>query len=106
MNAHPNAPKKLIAALKQAGSERKYAKEKNINISYVSQLLKHGIEPTDRTANGRDIRVKLFLPKRKPKPRIAKERPVAASQEWWERVAKQGVRVMVKLMKKSVLRQS
>ena len=35
-----------------------------------------------------------------------KKLPVAPSQEWWERVAKQGVRVMVKLMKKSVLRQS
>lgn len=98
--------RRLIKALEEAGSERALSRKLDLNISYVSQLLKDGTEPTDKTEKGRAARVKLFLPRKKPKPRIVKERPAAPSQEWWERVAKQGVRVMVKLMKESVLRQS
>lgn len=98
--------RRLIKALEEAGSERALSRKLDLNISYVSRLLSKGKEPTDKTEKGQEARVKLFLPKHKPKPRILKAQPVAPSQEWWERVAKQGVRVMVKLMKESVLRQS
>lgn len=64
----PNIPKNLISAIDEIGSQRKFAKKVKINDSYVNRLLKHGIEPTDKTERGRVIRVKLFLPKRKFKP--------------------------------------
>ncbi len=69
---HSSAPRRLIKAVQAAGSERKFSKARGVNILYVSQLLRKGIEPTDKTEKGRQMRVKLFLPARKkhpPKPR-------------------------------------
>jgi hypothetical protein len=71
-NIHPNAPKRLVSAECKAGSERKFASELDIDHHYVSQLLHRGIEPSDQTENGRDIRVKLFLPVKKRKAREPK----------------------------------
>ncbi len=62
------AKKRLTAAVEKAGSERAFARQRDVNILFVSQLLRKGIEPTDKTEKGREIRVKLFLTKRKPKP--------------------------------------
>ena len=64
---HPNAPIRLIAAVHHAGGVRKFANQCGINHSYVSQLLHHGIEPGNP-----DIRVKLFLPRKKHKKREQK----------------------------------
>lgn len=62
------APPRLLKALAAAGSERALSRVLGVNILYVSQLLRRGIEPTDQTEKGREVRVKLFLPKRKRKP--------------------------------------
>lgn len=64
---HPNAPTRLIDAVNRAGGVRKFASQIGINHSYVSQLLHHGIEPGNE-----DIRVKLFLPRKKRKKREMK----------------------------------
>src|SRR3990172_8727856 len=64
---HEDAPKRLIAAVQKAGSERKFARECGINQSYVSQLLHRGIEPGNP-----EIRVKLFLPAKRIKHREQK----------------------------------
>jgi hypothetical protein len=61
----PNVPRKLIKAIEQIGSQRKFAKKLNINDSYVNRLMKHGTEPTDNTEYGKEIRVKLFLPRKR-----------------------------------------
>jgi len=68
-NDSPNIPKRLLRALKKAGSWRRFAESKNVNISYLSNLLRLGIEPTDRTEIGQAVRVKLFLPRTKRKQR-------------------------------------
>jgi hypothetical protein len=55
---HSNAPRRLVLAwLKLGRSDRKLAKEIDVNHFYVSQLLWRGIEPGKA-----EIRVKLFLP--------------------------------------------
>lgn len=94
---HPNTPKKLITALTRVGSERKYAKAESINISYVSQLTRHGIEPTDKTANGRAIRMKLFLPCRKRKPSTKPPVPT------WVRDIRKRIATMAKDTRRDVL---
>ena len=71
-NIHANAPRRLVKAVIKAGSERMVAKQCEIDHHYVSQLLHAGIEPTDQTERGRDIRVLLFLPRRKRKAREVK----------------------------------
>jgi hypothetical protein len=65
---HPNAPRRLIHAWRQFGSDRKLAAHLEINQHYVSELLWRGHEPSNE-----EIRTKLFLPrrprtKREPKP--------------------------------------
>jgi len=77
VNAHRNdctktAPKRLLAALEDAGSERELSRRLGVNILYISQFLRKGVEPTDQTEKGRETRAKLFLPKRKRKPRVPK----------------------------------
>lgn len=82
-NIHANAPRRLITAVRRAGSERKFALACGINQSYVSQLLHRGIEPGNP-----DIREKLFLPRRKRTHRA--EKP----EEW------QGQKRVVKLIRR------
>lgn len=82
-NVHPAAPRRLVLAVQRAGSERKFANEHGINQSYVSQLLHRGIEPGNA-----EIRVMLFLPRRKRKAREVKP------EEW------QGQRHVTKLIRK------
>ena len=66
-NDFPNIPQKLIRAVQKAGSERRFARMRNVNISYLSNLLRRGEEPTDRTEKGQEVRVRLFLPRKKQK---------------------------------------
>lgn len=61
---HSNVNEKLITALHEAGdSARELARRRGVNILYVLQLLKDGIEPTDKTESGRRVREKLFMPR-------------------------------------------
>lgn len=80
-NIHPATPKRLVSEFHKAGwNERELARRRGVNILYVSQLIRHGIEPTDRTVKGQETRAKLYLPRLKPKPR--KERkPRTQKQE-------------------------
>jgi len=65
---HSNAPRRLVAAWRRVGcSDRKLATLLKVNHSYVSQLLWRGIEPGNP-----EIRVKLFLPRKKRVPREPK----------------------------------
>jgi len=65
---HPNAPRRLVSIWRRLGcSDRKLAKEIDVNHFYVSQLLWRGIEPGKA-----EIRVKLFLPARQIKHREQK----------------------------------
>ena len=96
-----NAPRRLIEALQEAGGVRKLSRRLGVNIFYISQLLHKGIEPTDQTEKGRETRAKLFLPKRKPKPKIS--RP----EEWpGQKQVKKAIRRMVKQTNKDVLRRT
>jgi hypothetical protein len=63
------AKRKLSTAIAKDGSARKFARRVDVNILYVTQFLKDGVEPTDQTEKGRAARVKIFLPKWKPRPR-------------------------------------
>jgi hypothetical protein len=94
---HKAAPKRLIKALEQAGSERKLSRILGVNILYVSQLLRSGIEPTDKTEKGRETRVKLYLTKRKKQIRVAKP------EEWCgQKQVKKAIRGMVKATKNAL----
>ena len=53
------------------------ADARGVNHFYVSQLVRRGIEPDDKTENQQEVRVKLFLRRKKPKPR----KPVVWKQE-------------------------
>ena len=55
----PNVPKRLVRLLKRLGSLRAVAKEREINIFYVSRLFGAGVEPADP-----ELREKLFLPRK------------------------------------------
>jgi len=85
VNAHRNdfpecTPKRLIKALCDAGSERELSRRLGVNILYVSQLLRKGIEPTDQTEKGRETRAKMFLPKRKRKMTARKPQAALSKQ--------------------------
>lgn len=65
---HPNTPKMLIREFKRCKNKYHILAEKlEINVSYVYNLIKMGIGPTDRTSKGRNIRLKLHLSKYKKK---------------------------------------
>jgi len=64
---HPNAPPKLIKLLRKCGSFHKLADQIEVNVRWVHGLITKGSEPTDRTELGREIRKRLFLPRRKRK---------------------------------------
>jgi hypothetical protein len=54
---HVNAPNRLKTAFKKAGSFSRLARTLELNVRYVHDLLKHGIEPVNP-----EIRLKLYLP--------------------------------------------
>lgn len=83
-NIHKNAPRRLVSLwLKLGCSDRRVAKEREINHYYVSQLLWRGIEP-----NKKELRKKLFLPLKPLKPRGSDTRPE------WLKIIQKGIRVM------------
>lgn len=70
---HPNAPRRLVSLWRKLNcSDRQVAKAREVHQHYVSQLVRYGIEPTDKTITGQRVRVQLFLPRIKPKPRTPK----------------------------------
>lgn len=102
-NIHPAAPKRLVSEFHKAGwNERELARRRKVNIKYVSDLIRRGIEPTDRTVKGQEARTALFLPRLKQKPRVKKEKPIVLSPEWWDRVRKHAVRAMAKRTRKGL----
>ena len=90
---HPNAPPKLIKKLRSLGSFHKLADEIGVNVRWVHGLITAGIEPTDRTEHGRDIRARLFLRRRKRKAR--QRRPQSQVQK--------AIRAMVRETSEAVL---
>jgi len=67
----PAAPRRLVAAYHQAAwNQRELARRLQVNQGDISRLICRGIEPTDRTTHGQEIRVKLFLPRLKPRPKV------------------------------------
>jgi hypothetical protein len=68
MKIHPNAPPRLVKKFHNSGSFHKLADEIEVNVKWIHGLITQGIEPTDRTEKGRDIRARLYLPRRKRKP--------------------------------------
>jgi|SRR5919108_607375 hypothetical protein len=103
-NIHPATPRRLVSELHKAGwKERELARRRGVNIKYVSDLIRRGIEPTDRTIKGQEARVALFLPRLKRKPRIVKEKPSQLSPEWWDELRKRAVQVMRRNTKRAVL---
>lgn len=83
---HSNTPPKLVKQLHKCGSFHKLADEIEVNVKYVHELITKGIEPTDRTELGREIRAKLFLTKyrRKGKPRRPRQ-PRPEHLRWWHK---------------------
>lgn len=107
INAHrndfpENVPTRLIRALRQAGSERKLSRLIGVNILYVSQLLRDGKEPTDQTENGQAVRVALFLPKMKRKPRVKAVHPDQLTPEWWNVLRKKAVNQLARATRKAL----
>ena len=102
---HPATPRRLVTALHKVGwNERALARARGVNILYVSQLIRHGIEPTDRTVKGQEARVKLSLPRLKPKPKLPPQpKPAPLTSEWWDGLRKNAVRAMTRQTRKRVL---
>jgi len=89
---HPATPPRLVKAFKRAGSYHKLAEalsdEKfTMNVRYPYELIHKGIEPTDRTVLGREIRHRLYLKRYKPKPRRPKP-PAPKHLIWWNNIGK------------------
>lgn len=87
---HENVPKQLVKKLQEVGSLRALARVRDVNYFYVSQLVQHGKEPTDKTRKGRQARKALFLPAWK-RAEVRKQ----MEPEWLKRT-KKAVREMVK----------
>jgi hypothetical protein len=80
-------PPKLQEQFKQAGSYHKLADKLEINVSYVYNLLKKGIEPPDTTLRLRKIRRALHLPSHKRRPGKHKQQ-APDHMLWWHRLGK------------------
>ena len=83
----PGIPPKLLEQFEQAGSYHKLANKLEINVSYVYNLLKKGIEPPDTTPRLRNIRRALHLPSHKRRPRRHKQ-PAPEHMKWWRSLGK------------------
>ena len=95
---HPATPSKLKTEFRRA--RYKYhvlAKAIGINVKYIHDLIHYGKEPTDQSEKGRNIRVKLFLPK---KSRKAQERTRQYTEppeeiKWWRSLKKDARRAYI-----------
>ena len=85
----PGIPPKLLQDFERAGSYHKLAKELEINVSYVYNFLRKGIEPPDTTPRLRKIRRAMHLPSYKRKPGRRKQ-PTPDHMKWWRRLGKGG----------------
>jgi hypothetical protein len=83
MTIHPNTPPRLAAKYKKAGSFHALAEQIKVNVSYVYDLIKDGIEPNDTTPKLREVRKRLFLKARK-KARAARQ-SLPEHRRWWNR---------------------
>lgn len=92
---HPNAPARLVKRFYKAGSFHKLADELKVNVRWVYELLTNGSEPTDRTAKGRDIRKRLYLPARKRRPRTEPQ-PRPDHLKWWQQLGAQARDLLIK----------
>lgn len=88
---HPATPKRLQRAYHKAKGKdgkgwnmRALADRLEVNIKYISELIKKGIEP-----NNPKVRVKLFLRKsaRKSSKRLppVPPKPLSPSEKWWRK---------------------
>lgn len=82
-----NIPPKLQKDFENAGGYHSLAKKLDINVSYVYNFLKKGIEPYDTTPKGRRIRRAMHLSSYKPRPGRRKQ-PAADHMKWWRRLGK------------------
>ena len=89
---HPNAPPKLVKKLYKCGSFHKLADEIGVNVAHIHRLITAGIEPTDRTEHGREIRQRLSLPRYKRRQRARRK----------ETKNQKAIRQMVKATKEAI----
>lgn len=82
---HPNAPPRLVKAYRKAGSFHKLADEIEVNPKYVHELITKGKEPPDTTERGREIRHRLFLPRRKRRGQRKPRQPRPEHMRWWSK---------------------
>jgi hypothetical protein len=93
---HPSTPKRLRAAFHKAKNRRGegykldvLAKNLKVNIYYLYKLIKKGEEPNDSTEKLRDVRARMFLPRRKHKPAQPKNKmPLPEQIQWWRKLPK------------------
>lgn len=94
---HPNTPPRLRAAFRRAKNMRGegykidvLAKQLGVNIYYLFQLIKKGIEPNDTTNKLQAVRVKMFLPRKKRRPSKRKQtEPLPEHLRWWRSLPKE-----------------
>jgi hypothetical protein len=91
---HPNASRKLARLFRQVKREtgawniRETARRLGVNQKYVHDNLIHGLEPTDATDSGREIREKIGLKAYKPKARVKAEPKPVRLPAWLEEAAR------------------
>ena len=102
---HPATPPKLVSAFRKAKNRKGegykihiLAEDMQINVRYLFDLIANGKEPTDQTENGRAIRVKMFLPRRKHRKRGEAVRQYTEPPEyikWWRSLKKAARRAYI-----------
>ena len=91
----------LLVVKRETGqwSIRETARRLKINPKYVFDNLIHGIEPTDRTQKGQEVRQKLGLPRLKKKEKSNTIKPKKRKEEFiikWEHLPKDERRKVIK----------
>jgi hypothetical protein len=95
MTIHPNTPPKLVKLLRKCGSFHKAAEEIEVNVYWIFQLVRHGIEPTDRTPKGRETRHRLGLHRYKPRGKPKPSQPRTEYLKWWFSLTKDSRHVII-----------
>jgi len=105
---HPNANRKLVRLFRKVRREtgawniRETARRLGVNQRYVDDNLMKGIEPTDATENGMEVRVRMFMKPNKPKPR---KKRTPKPEEWHgQNFIKRSIRALVKATNDAVVR--
>lgn len=92
------ARKRLYRAYRKVFTWQALADQLGMNVNPLYYFVMDGIEPTDKTEKGQDMRQRMGLSRRKRKP--AQPRPPVPA--WLKRV-KRGIAGMVKQTRESVL---